>query len=96
MKSKSKKATIKKKKEFRFHKENVVNKNGKQKKLLHPAYVFLEKGNLYIYVSITHSSEIGGLKVIKLSKNPKKSDKSSIVQDGGQDRKAIPEYDSSE
>ena len=45
------------------------------KKMYHPAYVFLQKGNLYIYVTITHSSNITGVMLIKLRKNPNPKDK---------------------
>lgn len=72
MKSKSKKAMLKRKNEFRFHK--IFNINGK-KLARHPAYIFLEKGNIYIYVSITHSKEIDNVVLIKLRKNPNPNDK---------------------
>ena len=71
MKSKSKHAQPKRKKEFRF-KSISISKN---KKMRHPAYVFLEKGNIYIYVNLTHSNNIDGKVIIKLSKNPDPNDK---------------------
>ena len=70
MKNKSKHAHLKRKKEFRFHKIEIISKKGKKNKMVHPAYVFLEKGNLYIYVTITHSSQIEGKLIVKLCKNP--------------------------
>ena len=75
MKRKTKKQTIKKKKEFRYHNIVTFNKRGKKIKIRHPTYVFLEKGNIYVYVSITHSSEIKGTILIKLRKNPNPKDK---------------------
>ena len=75
MKRKIKKQIIKKKKEFRYHNVVTFNKRGKKIKIRHPTYVFLEKGNIYIYVSITHSSEIKGTILIKLRKNPNPKDK---------------------
>ena len=73
MKKQSKKR-IKKKKDFRFHNVELFNKKGKKKTLRHPAYVFLEKGNIYVYVSITHSRNVDGVIVIKLRKNPNPKD----------------------
>ena len=76
MKRKTKKQTIKKKKEFRYHNIVTFNKRGKKIKIRHPTYVFLEKGNIYVYVSITHSSESDMLPPLNLevgascSKNP--------------------------
>ena len=70
MKKRNKKQIAKRRKQFRFHKIEVVKKTGKKKNIYHPAYVFLEKGNIYIYVSLTHSSQIKDRIVIKLNKNP--------------------------
>ena len=70
MKKKRKHAITKRKKEFRFHKTEVLTKHGKIYYKVHPAYVFLEKGNNYIYVSITHSPYVKNRIVIKLRKNP--------------------------
>ena len=75
MKQKSKKQPVKKKKEFRFHNVEILGNNGTTIKIRHPAYVFLEKGNIYIYISITHSPEIKNKLVIKLRKNPNPEDK---------------------
>ena len=74
MKKKSKHAHLKRKKEFRFHAIKVPTKKGKQKTIEHPAYIFLEKGNVYIYVPITHSSSVNDFMVIKLRKNPDPND----------------------
>ena len=71
MKKKSKKQKLKRKSEFRFH---VVKTKEKKNKGGHPAYIFLQKGNLFIYVSITHSSEIDNELVIKLKQNPNPGD----------------------
>ena len=75
MKKKSKKAIIRKKKEFRYHKIPVKSKNGKTYEIYHPTYVFLEKGNIYIYVSITHSNHINDKIIIQLRQNPNPKDK---------------------
>ena len=78
MKRKSKNQATKKRKEFRFHNIELINVNGVKTKIRHPAYVFLEKGNAYIYISITHSSSVENKIVIKLRKNPNpKDDKDS-------------------
>ena len=75
MKRKAKKTIAKKRKEIRYHKVEVICKNGNKKDLWHPAYVFLEKGNVYIYVSITHSNKVEEMIVIKLKRNPNPKDK---------------------
>lgn len=75
MKKKSRKARLKRKKEFRFHKVEIVSKEGKEHDMWHPTYIFLEKGNVYIYVSITHSSIVENKLLIKLSNNPNPNDK---------------------
>lgn len=72
MKKKSKHAKYKKKSEFRYH--SIAVKNAKKKTQRHPTYIFLEKGNLYIYVTITHSSKIENYLLIKLRKNPNPKD----------------------
>ena len=74
MKKKSKKARLKRKNEFRFHKVEVTTKKGRIRKISHPAYVFLEKGNIYIYVSTTHSKGVEGYMLIKMKKNPNPHD----------------------
>ena len=74
MKKKSRNSALKRKHEFRFHKVIVLTNNGKQIKIAHPGYIFIEKGNLYIYVSLTHSNIIEGFKVLKLRKNPNPKD----------------------
>lgn len=75
MKKKSKHARLKRKNEFRFHRVEVKNKKGTTTIIMHPSYVFLEKGNVYIYVTITHSNHVQGLLVVKLRKNPNPLDK---------------------
>lgn len=74
MKKKNKNATIRKKKEFRYHKVKVKNKSGKDIDIKHPCYIFLQIGNIYIYVSLTHSSIINGLILIELRENPNSLD----------------------
>ena len=74
MKKRNKKAQLRRKKEFRFKTIKVV-KNGRKKKIQkHPAYVFLQKGNIFIYVLITHSGSVDNYTVIKLRKNPNPND----------------------
>ena len=73
MKSKSKHAKFIKSHEFRYHNINII-KEGKIVKIRHPAYIFLKRGNLYIYVSLTHSDNVEGCLVIRLQKNPNPSD----------------------
>ena len=75
MKRKSKKQVLRKKKEFRYHNIEIVNENGSITKIRHPSYVFLEKGSIYIYISITHSDSVKNAIVIKLKKNPNPQDK---------------------
>ena len=75
MKKKAKKQIFKRKKEFRYHNVEIVNNNGTTTKIRHPSYVFLEKGNIYIYISITHSDNVENSIVIKLRKNPNPNDK---------------------
>lgn len=75
MKRKSKKQVIKKKKEFRFHLVEAINIHGKKIKIWHPSYIFLEKGNIFIFVSITHSNNIDNLIVLELRDNPNPKDK---------------------
>ena len=74
MKSKSKKQKVRKRKEFRYHNIEIVNDNSAIKKIRHPSYIFLQKGNLYIYVSMTHSNLVKNEIVIKLRKNPNPED----------------------
>ena len=70
MKRKSNNQVVRKRKEFRYHDIEMVNENGVVTKIRHPSYVFLEKGNIYIYISITHSDNVENAIVIKLRKNP--------------------------
>lgn len=49
-------------------------KKGRKAKIKHPTYIFLEKGNVYTYVSITHSKSVEGAIVVKLRKNPNPKD----------------------
>lgn len=78
---------MKKKKEIRYHSVKTIDKKGRKKSIPHPAYVFLEKDDIYIYVTITHSNHVDGMMVIKLKKNPNPKDDSdsyfvaSIMQD---------------
>ena len=54
MKKKNKNATIRKKKEFRYHKVKVKNKSGKEIDIKHPCYIFLQIGNIYINTFIIY------------------------------------------
>ena len=75
MKKKSNQQKTKKKNEFRYHNVILIRSDGRKIKVRHPAYIFLEKGNLYIYVSITHSNKVENLITIKLRRNPNPQDK---------------------
>ena len=79
-----------KKNEFRYH-DVVVTKPFKHKSKIirHPAYVFLEKDDMYVYVPITHSQKVQNLIVIKLRKNPNPNDErnSYVVIDIKEDPK---------
>ena len=66
---------MKRKKDIRFHVVIISNKKGRIRKLSHPTYIFLEKGNIYFYVVITHSKKVKGFVPIKLKRNPNPSDK---------------------
>ena len=75
MKKKSKHAILKRKKEFRYKLILVKVKGKKDTKIRHPAYIFLEKGNVFAYVTITHSKVVGNKKMVKLANNPNPADK---------------------
>ena len=75
------KAKPKRKNEFRYHDLLIKTKTGKKKKIKHPSYVWQERGNVYDYHSITHSSDIEGVELIKLRKNPNPSDKRDSYYD---------------
>ena len=75
MKQKKKKQVIKKRKDFRYHKTNFISKKGKRLSIRHPAYVFYEKGNVFIFILLTHSSDVKDKIVIMLKKNPNPKDK---------------------
>lgn len=75
MKLKSNKQKAKKKNEIRYHNVEIRKGNGKTINIKHPTYVFLEKGNSYIYVVITHSNKVKDYLVVKLRKNPNPKDK---------------------
>lgn len=75
MKKRNRHAPLKRLHEFRYHNVDARNKFGKRINIKHPAYVFLRKGNVYIYVTITHSSKVKDYVVIKLRKNPNPLDK---------------------
>ena len=74
MKTKSKHAIPRKRKELRF-KKIIFKKGGRIYKIRHPSYIIIEKGNVYVYVSITHSKHINGKILIKLRRNPNPNDK---------------------
>ena len=59
-------------KSYNYYKED---KNGKITKVRHPAYIFLEKGNIWLYVTVTHSKSVDELIVVELRKNPDPNDK---------------------
>lgn len=75
MKKRSRKAQLIRKHEFRYYNSLVINRRGQKVKFRHPAYIFLEKGNLFIFVTITHSKTVPNKIVVELRKNPNPSDK---------------------
>ena len=74
MKPKDKHAISRKRKEIRF-KKVIINKDKKMLKIRHPSYIIVERGNIYVYVSITHSKNVDGKIIVKLRRNPNPSDK---------------------
>ena len=78
MKKKNKHAQLKRRKEFRFHDVELTTPNGKKKNIAHPAYVFLQHGNVYIYAIITHSNNVQNRVLIKLKKNPNPEDQRDV------------------
>ena len=89
MKKKSRHTTLRRKHEFRYYNRLSINKRGKMMRYRHPAYIFLEKGNLYIFVTITHSKNISNHISIRLTENPNPTDKTDayFVADIKQDTK---------
>lgn len=77
MKKRSRKAQLRRKHEFRYHKVRILKETGLKANMWHPAYIFLEKGNVYIYVSITHSDNVQNHVVVKMRKNPNPKDKTN-------------------
>ena len=75
MKKRFRKAQLRRKHEFRYYNSLVINRRGQKVKFRHPAYIFLEKGNLFIFVTITHSKTVPNKIVVELRKNPNPSDK---------------------
>ena len=72
MKKKNRHSVLRRLKEFRFHK--VKDKSKKKWLKRHPTYIFLQQGNVYFYVALTHASTIDGYLLIKLRENPNPSD----------------------
>ena len=70
MKTDDKNKKFKRKREFRFHSVVPNTKKGKNAIKEHPTFVFLQNGDIYIYVQLTHSKRIKGKVLIKLKKNP--------------------------
>lgn len=73
MKKKNKHTLSKKKKEFRFRNVEILERDDSIK-IRHPAYIIVQKGNIYIYVTLTHSSNIDNKLVIELRQNPNPKD----------------------
>ena len=65
---------LKRKSEFRFHSVVADTKTGKKAIKGHPTFVFLQNGDIFIYVQLTHSKIIKGKVLIKLRKNPNPQD----------------------
>lgn len=72
-KKKSKNATPKRTSQFRYHKVSVI-KNGKEKEIWHPTYIFMIIGNVFRYITITHSKSVDGEEVVLLEQSPNKKD----------------------
>ena len=68
------KESLIKKKEIRFHSASVKTRNGKKEIKGHPTFVFLQNGDIYIYVQLTHSKKIRGKILIKMRRNPNPKD----------------------
>ena len=62
------------KREIRFHPTETKTRNGKRKISDHPTFIFLQNGDIFIYVQITHSKNIRGKILIKMRKNPNPKD----------------------
>ena len=75
MKKKSRHAALRRKHEFRYYNSIVINRRGQKVKFRHPAYIFLVKGNNFLFVTITHSSSVKEHVVLKLRRNPNPKDK---------------------
>ena len=71
----------KRKSEFRYHKIIIHYKNGKKKSIRHPTYIWQERGIIYDYHSITHSSSIEGISLKELRTNPNPRDKRKSYYD---------------
>ena len=72
--SKSSIQKIRRRKEIRSHDVVLKNNVGKVISIKHPAYIFLQKYDEYIYVTITHAKSVKNYTVIKLRKNPNPND----------------------
>ena len=77
MKTKQNHSRYRRKKEFRYKDVETTTKNGKTKIIKHPAYIFLEKGKIFIYVTLTHSKKINDVVLIELRENPNPNDNKS-------------------
>lgn len=69
------KSQSKRKNEFRYHNIVIRSKKGRKKSIRHPAYIWKQRGNIYDYHSITHSSAVDGINLQKLTRNPNPVDK---------------------
>lgn len=75
MQKNHKRSNLRRRKEIRTHDVFVRTKKGRIINIEHPVYVFLEKGSLLIYVTITHSDKVKDRLVVKLRQNPNPKDK---------------------
>lgn len=62
------------KREIRFHPTETKTRKGKKIISDHPTFIFLQNGDIFIYVQITHSKNIRGKILIKMRKNPNPKD----------------------
>ena len=69
------KKQLKKKSEIRLHNVELKNRNNQLINIMHPAYIFLENNQVFIYVTLTHSDKVRELLTIRLKRNPNPNDR---------------------
>ncbi len=61
---------------MKYIRKNEFRKNNSKEYKGHPAYIFAQVGNEFIFVGITHADITDGIRNIKLEKNPNPADNS--------------------